>query len=339
MINPRAWLLWVAITAAVIMVASNPLYALSLLIVVQMVKMAQGKADNAYDLPLLRIALVILILGAVYNALFVHSGDTVLFIMPDLPLIGGPITLEALLDGMANGMLLVALLALFLSFNAIVPVSDLLRMTPMAFRDVGVVILVAFTYLPETRRHLSRIREAQAIRGHEMHGFRDWRPVVVPLLVGGLERSMQIAESMVARGYGSVADRASSPAEQVLLILCLLMALVGWVFALWTGWPGWLILLVSVAGVLVLIWRRGKYAKRTNLKPHRWTPVDGIVIVVTLIALVIIIGMNTVDSSSLTWNPYPIVLIPDFDSRIGFAILLLAVPAIVGKKREAERDN
>jgi energy-coupling factor transport system permease protein len=316
MINPRAWLLWVAITAAVIMVASNPLYALSLLIVVQMVKMAQGKADNAYDLPLLRIALVILILGAVYNALFVHSGDTVLFIMPDLPLIGGPITLEALLDGMANGMLLVALLALFLSFNAIVPVSDLLRMTPMAFRDVGVVILVAFTYLPETRRHLSRIREAQAI-----------------------QRSMQIAESMVARGYGSVADRASSPAEQVLLILCLLMALVGWVFALWTGWPGWLILLVSVAGVLVLIWRRGKYAKRTNLKPNRWTPVDGIVIVVTLIALVIIIGMNTVDSSSLTWNPYPIVLIPDFDWRIGFAILLLAVPAIVGKKREAERDN
>ena len=35
-----------------------------------------------------------------------------------------------------------------------------------------------------------RIREAQAVRGHRVQGIRDWLPIVVPLLVSGLERAM-----------------------------------------------------------------------------------------------------------------------------------------------------
>ena len=48
---------------------------------------------------------------------------------------------------------------------------------------------MAITYVPETARHFQRIREAQAIRGHRLRGLRDWRPIVIPLLVGGLERA------------------------------------------------------------------------------------------------------------------------------------------------------
>jgi energy-coupling factor transport system permease protein len=274
-----------------------------------------------------------------YNALFVHAGDHVLYRLPDWPLIGGPITLEAFLDGLANSLTLVALLALFLTLNAILPASELLKMTPMALRDIGAVVLIAFTYIPETRRHLIRIREAQAIRGHEMHGFRDWQPVIVPLLIGGLERSMQIAESMVARGYGSVSDRSSSKREKLLLVACLSTTLVGWLFALWTGWPGWLLLLLSLVGLLVIMWRRGKHSSRTSLRPNLWTPADGLIIAAAGLALIIIVGISVVEPTSLVWNPYPSVSLPDFDWRIGLAILLLAGPAvIVSAKIEPERD-
>ncbi len=339
-INARTWLFWVAIAAVAIMLARNPLYALTLLFVVQIVKLAHGRVDNELNVPLLRIAVIILVLGALYNALFVHAGDHILFQLPDWPLIGGPITLEAFLDGLSNGLTLVALMALFLTLNAIVPASELLRLTPMALRDIGVVVLIAFTYLPETRRHLIRIREAQAIRGHEMHGFRDWRPIIVPLLIGGLERSMQIAESMVARGYGSVNDRSSSMPERLLLVACLVAALVGWLLALWIGWPGWLVLLLSLMGLLVMMWRRGKLTNRTNLKPNRWMPADGFLIAISGLAFIVIIGINFTDSSLLVWSPYPSVTIPDFDWRIGLAILMLVGPAAIGSaKIELAIDN
>ena len=329
MINPRSWLLWVLVMAAIIMVARNPFYAVLLLLVIQIVKVGHGREDIDFAVPLLRIALVILVLGALYNAFFFHSGETILFQMPALPLIGGPITLEALVHGLSNGITLVALLALFIAFNAIVPASELLRMTPMALRDVGVVILVAFTYIPETRRHLVHIREAQAIRGHEMQGFGDWRPVIVPLLIGGLERSMQIAESMVARGYGSLTDRSSNMTERILLVVCLLSAVFGWLLALWLGWQGWLLIFISLGSVILLMWHRGKQSRRTNLNPSRLSLVDGLVIASTLVALMIIIGLSRVDAASLVWNAYPTVTIPDLDWRVGLAILLLAAPIII----------
>ena len=67
----------------------------------------------------------------------------------------------------------------------VVPTAELAGLTPTALYELGLVLLVAITYVPETARHFQRIREAQAIRGHRLRGLRDWRPIVIPLLVGG----------------------------------------------------------------------------------------------------------------------------------------------------------
>ena len=80
-------------------------------------------------------------------------------------------------------------------------------MAPRAFYDLGVVVLIALTYVPQTMQQWQRIREAQAIRGHRWRGVRDWQPLVIPLFIGGLERAMALAEAMVARGYGATARR------------------------------------------------------------------------------------------------------------------------------------
>src|SRR4030043_448637 len=95
------------------------------------------------------------------------------------------------------------MVASFTVLNLALPVRDLISLIPRAFFPVAVVTSIAVTYLPTTLRQLRQIREAQAVRGHQVRSLRDWLPLLMPLLVGGLEHAMQMAEAMTARGFAS----------------------------------------------------------------------------------------------------------------------------------------
>jgi len=298
------------------------------------VNQVHGFEGHGLALPVTRIAGIVIAFSAIYTAAFVHEGSTVLFTLPGWPLIGGNITLEALVEGASNGLALVALLAVFTALNAIVPVSELVRLIPGALHDIGVVILVAITYIPETRRQLVRIRQAQEIRGHELHGLRDWQPIVVPLLVGGLERSMQLAETMVARGYGATTNKDSSFVERLVLLGGLITALLGWIIALWIGWPGWVLIGIGALGVTMLLYRRGRQHRRTQFKAFSWDwQANGITAVSLVALLMVVVPWPWLDRVSLSYSPFPQLNWPLFDIFIGLALVLLALPALVDSRR------
>ena len=329
-INARSWMIWVVAATVVAMVARNPMYAMIVLLVSLLMMATFGRSNRDDAMPLRRLAVIFLLVSATYNALFVHVGETVLFELPPWPLIGGPITLEAIVEGASNGLTLLTLLVVFAALSAIVPMSDLTRLMPAAFRDLGVVLLIAVNYVPETRRQLRRIRDAQAIRGHQLRGLRDWRPLVVPLLVGGLERAMRLSETMVARGYGSTTDVASHPAEQLALVFGLLAAAAGWFVVLWHGWQGWLLLLAGLLATVVVLWVRGRRAKRTSYRPLPWRSMDFVLLFCALIGLAgVLIPWPFLDRSTLTYVPYPTLTLPPFDWLIGLSIAALAIPAII----------
>jgi len=329
--DARAWMIWIAVAAVIVIVARNPLYALTMLAVTLIVTAAfRRPTGEQYGLSLVRIGALILIFSAVYNALFVHVGETVILTLPDWPLIGGAITLEALTEGASNGLTLIALLAVFMALNAIVPISDLVRLVPAALNDLGLVVLIAVTYIPETRRHLNRIREAQAIRGHELHGLRDWRPLVIPLLVGGLERAMRLAETMVSRGYGAIVDNQSSMVERMALIGGLCLGLAGWILVIWQGDMGWLMVLAGLSILSWLLWRRGRKNRRSSYSPNSWGKEEWLILVAALIALVVVFVLNNyVNPSTLDYSPYPQLSLPSFDWRIGLALALMVLPVAI----------
>src|SRR4030043_1151670 len=106
------------------------------------------------------------------------------------------------------------MVASFTVLNLALPVRDLISLIPRAFFPVAVVTSIAVTYLPTTMRQFQQIREAQAGRGHQMRKLRDWLPLLMPLLVGGLEHAMQLAEAMTARGFASsIAEAGTHPAH------------------------------------------------------------------------------------------------------------------------------
>jgi energy-coupling factor transport system permease protein len=331
--NVSAWLIWTIAVAALVMTLENPWYTLIILLVTRLMVVAYGR-EEGFHFPLWRAGAIILIFSALYQAAFVHVGDTVLFRLPPWPLVGGPVTLEAIVDGLGNGLTLLALLSLFLALGAIVPVSDLLRLAPAGLQDAGVVILIAVTYIPQTRRHLSQIREAQAIRGHTIRGLRDWRPVVVPLLVGGLERAMLLAETMVARGYGATSGVESSHLERLGLGAALVLAAAGWLLAWIFGGMGWSLVFVGLGIVAALLWRRGRRTAKTHYRSAPWTLTSSVLVGVAAIAvLVFFLPLTFLSRASLSYSAFPALAVPGFELAFGLVLVMLALPAVIRRPR------
>lgn len=331
LLDARTWLVWSVIAATVTMVTRNPLYTAILFLVSRVVDQSCSDEGSELELPVWRISLAILLFSGAFSAVFVHQGQTiVLRLPPSWPLIGGPITAEAFLLGLGNGFVVAALFSLFMAFNRIVPVTALARLAPRAFQDLGVVVLIALTYVPETMRHVERVREAQAVRGHRIERIGDWRPLVIPLLIGGMERALMLAEAMVARGFGAARGQRQSSGALVGLAVALSLVLAGWVVSLWWGWSGWLLLGLGLLLLAVLLWRGGRRTTATRYRPARWGRWDSIVVAVALLPLLlVVVPLPAVAQDTLTFSPFPRASLPPFDPLLGFSCLLFVAPAIL----------
>jgi energy-coupling factor transport system permease protein len=344
MLDVRAWLLWALTVLVAASSTRNPLYALLLLLVTAVVGIACTPVrDRRAILSLLRFAAVAIPLAALFNGLTAHLGGTVLFRLPDwLPLLGGPVTLEALAFGAANGLTLSAIFGGFSTFNRATPVHDLVRLTPRAFHEGGVVLSIALTFIPQTTRSLTRIREAQAVRGHRVRGLHDWLPIVVPLLVSGLERSMGLAEAMVARGYGAISDRAQPLRTRGLLALGLTALSGSWLA--WLFLPSWRTaalggMIAGVGLIVGVLWLTGRAAHRTTYRTHRWTARDTLVVVGCGVTLAVaLLPLPLVNRGTLYYSPYPRLSLPPFDPVIGLGLLGLLVPAAVVKRGQTDDE-
>lgn len=335
MLDARVWLLWATTTLVAASSTRSPLYVIVLLLTTTVVgatsvtEQPAGGGDRRTLLSPLRFALIAVPLSALFNGLTVHFGDTILLQLPGyVPLLGGPITLEALTFGALNGLTLTVIFSAFSVFNQVTPVRDLIKLTPRAFHEGGVVLSVALTFIPQTARSLKRIREAQAVRGHRVQGIRDWLPIVVPLLVSGLERAMGLAEAMVARGYGAVVDEEQTLRTQVLLAVGLLMLLTGWLAYLFRmTWriPAVAMMLVGAGLIGLAMWLTGRAVQHTVYRARRWRSSDTLAVLGCALTLIVALTQR----EALYYSPYPQLGVPPFDPLVGLALLGLLVPAIV----------
>ncbi len=180
--------------------------------------------------------------------------------LPDaLPLIGGPVTLEALLYGALNGLALTGLYAAFILVNQALPVREMVRLAPRAYYSIAVVVSIKAAFVPTTLRQYRQIREAQAVRGQRVQGLRSWLPLLLPLLTGGLERALQLAEAMTARGFAGVPTPTHDVWTQVSLIAGIALAAAGLLLRLVWGMSA-LGLATALVGAALVAARCGRRA-------------------------------------------------------------------------------
>ena len=335
MIHPLAWVGWLAAVIATLSAGRNPLHLVLVLLCIAVVEAATPAAADRRATPIspLRFALTVTAISAILNALSVRYGDTVLLRLPGwLPLIGGAVTLEALVFGTLSGLTLAGLFVAFLVAQRLLPTSALIGLIPRAFYPLAVVAAIAITFVPTTLRQARQIREAQAIRGHRLQRLRDWLPLLLPLLVGGLERAFQLAEAMAARGFASAGQPHHAIALRAAMVTGLAALLAGWLLILTWGQPrAGQQLMLSGGGLLVgMLWLVGRRAPRTRYRRTPWAAGDTAVLIGAAVSIIAFtLPLPGIDRAVLAYYPYPLLRLPGFDPVLGFATLGLAWPAAV----------
>lgn len=353
MYHTKAWLAWLATGLVMGLTTTNPFYLILLAAVAAVNFDLLGRRSSlaVHWQPLIRFTLFLSLIPLLFNPLFVHEGETVLFHLPTwhwfadpegrvaLLTLGGPITLESLTYGAVRGMSLISILIIFATFNILANPSYLLRSLPKSMYQMGVVTSIAISFVPQMTLSLRDIREAQMVRGHRFRSVRDLLVLFMPLLTIGLERAMQLAESMEARGFSRQDDMA--PAQQNTyksLIAVALLLVLGAVA--WLGLTdkarlfGWVVMAFAAALIGWVLRAVGQRVQRSRYLTELWRPRDTRLLAFCLVGLAIFALFSRSPAGFMGYYPYPRLHWPGFNVLVGIAILALIGPAVLSQEQQ-----
>jgi energy-coupling factor transport system permease protein len=285
-LHPIAWWSWAIGLATAASLTTNPLLLLLIMgsaTVVVMARRSGHPFGRSFRLYVMLAALTV-VLRVVFRIIF--GGQEVGHVLLDLPEIPlpdwaagirllGPVTSEALLAGLYDGLRLAAIIICVGAANSLANPKRLLASVPPALYEIGAALVVAVTIFPQLADSARRVRAAQALRGGTTTGVARLRRFLVPVLEDALERSLALAAGMDTRGYGR--SGGSSPRERRVTGSLLLLALTGVCVGTY-AWldptaPRLLALPMLGAGVVVAVLglvSAGQRVQRTRYRPDPW---------------------------------------------------------------------
>lgn len=147
--------------------------------------------------------LVVFFTSAIINPLFSHKGGTLLFYL----FTGNPVTLESIIYGIASATIISAVLLWFSSFNVIMTSDKLLAAIGNAFPHIEMLLSMIFRFIPKFSSHGKKVYQANKALGMKDKGFGNKIKTQAEIFSGvttwALENSVDTADSMKARGYGT----------------------------------------------------------------------------------------------------------------------------------------
>jgi energy-coupling factor transport system permease protein len=147
-----------------------------------------------------------------FSPLVARYGGVVYWEGPEVPVIGQlDVTSEEVSEALFQSLRLIAVGLAFAAYALLLDLDGLLLASGRLRRSVLAVAL-ATRLLPTLERDAAGYVEALRGRGLVVEGVRGRARLISPLVAGALERSLNLAESMEARGFGRPGrTRAPSP--------------------------------------------------------------------------------------------------------------------------------
>jgi energy-coupling factor transport system permease protein len=308
-LHPAAWWGWATALAIAASRTTNPLLLGLIVSVTAFVAVARRPAtpwSRSYVV-FLRIGLAAIAIRVLLFALLgTGPGTHLLFTLPQVPLpgwmagvrLGGAVSLDGLLAATYDGLRLAVILVCVGAANTLTSPRRLLKSLPSALQEAGVAVTVALAFAPQAVTSVGRLRAARRLRGRRATGLRSLRGLAVPVLEGALDRSVDLAAAMDARGFGrrgptSLARRRATAAlvlAGLVMMLASSYALVDAAAPAVLGLP-----LLAAGGVLgaagfAVGARRGG---RTRYRPDPWRAVEWLVVACGVAATVAVTTTST----------------------------------------------
>lgn len=348
LLHPGAWWIWALGLTTAAARTTNPLLLVLIAAVAGLVvseRHVPGPWSHSYA-AFLKFGLAVITIRVVLEILVGGSDLGVPVVtLPEIPLpswmagvnLGGLVTLDGVLGAVFDGLRLAVMLACIGAANSLVNPSRLLRLVPAALYEAGVAVVVCMTLAPVLVADLGRIQHARRLRGRGSSGPRAWGQMALPLFSGALDRSVALAASMDARGYGRAGDQPAAARRwnSVLVLGGLLGLLVG-LYGLMTGgspgmigassawaWPTVVIGAALAVGGSLLAGRR---VTRTRYRPDRWLLPETLVAVCGVVPAVVMIAAGNDPALVGPSSPPGLPALPLLPAA---AILVAALPAFL----------
>ncbi len=350
-LHPGAWWLWALGLATTASRTTNPLLLL-LIVAVACVVVAARRPNAVWALGFrfyLYLGAVIVVMRVLFRVLFAGgTGSHILLDLPQVPLPGwaagitllGPVSAEAVLSGLYDGLRLATMLVCLGAANSLANPKRLLKSVPSALYELGTAVVVALSVAPQLIESVLRVRRARRLRAGPQRGAGALRGIVVPVLEDALDRSRALAAAMDSRGYGSTngQSRAGRRVTGGLVLGGLIGVCVG-IYGLLDGsTPRYLGAPMLLAGAVLAaagLRASGQRTRRSRYRPDSWRPSELLVAGSGLAACAIGFLGSAVDANDLvpsldplTWPQLPVV------SALG--VLVAALPAVVAPRPVGE---
>jgi energy-coupling factor transport system permease protein len=190
----------------------------------------------------------------------------------------GAISWLTLTSAFTDGLRLAAIILAIAMANTIANPRKLLRSTPNALYEISTAAAVAINLAPQLIESLHRVRRSRSLRA-EVKGFKAFSGLLIPVLEDSLERSLSLAASMNARGFGLQGTMtAKQKSMSKLLAFCGVLLLGFSAFALLAETSmlplEFLGLAASIALIGFALKSSAKFSVRTYYRPAPIKPLD-----------------------------------------------------------------
>jgi energy-coupling factor transport system permease protein len=202
----------------------------------------------------------------------------------------GAVSTLSIHAALVDGFRLAAIILSIGMANSLANPRKLLRATPGALYEVATAISIAINLAPQLITSLKLVRRARGLRGHSK-GIKALTGIVIPVLEDTIDKSMQLAASMSARGFGRKTNRNSTQLllARIATALTLILLTVGVAMLLFSPAQQFVDLVVIIAGFVsagVTLRLSSSRTTRTKYIVQRWRLGDAIVIASSTILLV-----------------------------------------------------
>src|SRR4051794_35481821 len=214
-LHALTWTVWMVAAAACVQLAPSPVYVTVVILVSVLVVEVHGRRTAlARAFPVMvALASAFGLVRVLITTLTTHgTGDVVLYTLPahiTMPdwlggfTVGGAVERGPVLQSIADAYWVVGFVTVFAAWNAVVSHHEVLRAVPRAFHEPALVVTVAIAFVPSTIAAVRDVLLAERARcGGQPRRRGRLRRLVLPVFEGGIERAINLAESMDSRGLG-----------------------------------------------------------------------------------------------------------------------------------------